>query len=196
MGLPQAHPREMKHHRKIDCEGFQRDDGLWDIDVHLVDTRSYDCGYDELHRGGLIRAGEAVHDMWLRFTIDLDFLIHDVHAASQQTPFGICPRAADAMRELIGLRIAPGWRQQVRERIASDQSCTHLMDLLGQLTATAYQTLHAALEEREAAKEAVGQARAKPPIIDTCLALSSSGEVVRKRWPAFYRKPAIGETET
>jgi hypothetical protein len=189
MGLPQAQPREKKHHRKIDCEGFLRDDGLWDIDVHLVDTSSYD-------RGGLIRAGEAVHDMWLRFTIDLDFLIHDVHAASEQTPFAICPRAADAMRELIGLRIAPGWRRQVRERIASNYSCTHLMDLLGQLTATAYQTLHAALEEREAAKEAVGQARAKPPIIDTCLALSSSGEVVRKRWPAFYQQPAIEETET
>jgi hypothetical protein len=64
------------------------------------------------------------------------------------------------------------------------------------LTATAYQTLHGALEERETAREAVGQARAKPAIIDTCLALSSSGEVVRKRWPAFYRNPAIGETET
>ena len=105
MGLPEAQPREKKHHRKIDCEGFLRDDGLWDIDVHLVDTRSYDCVYDELHRGGLIKAGEAVHDMWLRFTIDLDFLIHDVQASSDQTPFPVCPRAADEMRKLIGLRI-------------------------------------------------------------------------------------------
>jgi hypothetical protein len=146
MGLPQAAAREQKHHRKIDCQGFLRADGLWDIDAHLVDTRSYDCGYDETHRGGVIRAGEPVHDMWLRLTIDLDFLIHDVWAASEQTPFAICPRAAEAMRELIGLRIGPGWRRQVRARIGSNQSCTHLMDLLGQLTATAYQTLHAALE--------------------------------------------------
>jgi len=190
MGLPQTTAREKKHHRKIDCEGFLREDGLWDIDAHLVDTRSYDCGYDEEHRGGVIRAGEPVHDMWLRLTIDLDFLIHDVHAASVQTPFAICPRAASAMRELIGLRIAPGWRKQVRERIGSHQSCTHLMDLLGQLTATAYQTLHAALEEREEKRDR----RARPPIIDTCLALSSSGEIVRKRWPDFYREPSNGET--
>jgi hypothetical protein len=196
MGLPESAPRDKKHHRKIDCEGFLREDGLWDIDAHMVDTRSYDCGYDELHRGGVIRAGEPVHDMWLRFTIDLDFLIHDVRAASDETPFGICPRAADAMRELIGLRIGSGWRKQVRERIGSNQSCTHLMDLLGQLTATAYQTLHAALEEREAARESFGEARDKPPIIDTCLALSSSGEVVKKRWPEFYREPSNGETET
>ena len=183
MGLPQAQPREKKHHRKIDCEGFLRDDGLWDIDVHMVDTRSYDCVYDELHRDGLIKAGEAVHDMWLRFTIDLDFLIHDVQASSDETPFRICPHAADEMRKLIGLRIGAGWRQQVRERISSNHSCTHLMDLLGQLTATAYQTLHAALEERESKRSS----RQKPPIIDTCLALSSSGEVVKKHWPDFYR---------
>ena len=159
-----------------------RADGLWDIDAHLVDTRSYDCGYDESHRGGVIRAGEPVHDMRLRLTIDLDFLIHDVQAASDETPFAICPRAAGAMRQLIGLRIAPGWRRQVRERIGTNQSCTHLMDLLGQLTATAYQTLHAALEEREAQRETPR----KPPIIDTCIALSSNGDIVKKRWPEFY----------
>lgn len=190
MGLPQAATREKKHHRKIDCEGFLRSDGLWDIDVHLIDTRSYDCGYDELHRGGIIKAGEPVHDMWLRFTIDLDFLIHDVQAASEQTPFPVCPRAAGAMRELIGLRIGAGWMKQVRERVGTDMSCTHLMDLLGQLTATAYQTLHASIEEREAKQPL----REKPPILDTCIALSSSGDVVKKRWPEFYQPKTEGES--
>ena len=183
MGLPKPVTREKKHHRKIDCEGFLRSDDLWDIDVHLVDTRTYDCGYDEQHRGGLIKAGDPVHDMWLRFTIDLDFLIHDVQAASDETPFPVCPRAAGAMRELIGLRIGSGWMKQVRERVGTDVSCTHLMDLLGQLTATAYQTLHAAIEEREAQRPS----RARPPILDTCIALSTSGDVVRKRWPEFYQ---------
>ena len=189
MGLPTPSAREKKHHRKIDCEGFLREDGLWDIDAHIVDTRTYDCGYDEVHRGGVIPAGQPVHDMWLRFTIDLDFLIHDVQAASDQTPFAICPRATEAMRNLIGLRIGSGWREQVRERIQTNQSCTHLMDLLGQLTATAYQTLHAALEEREATRPV----RSRPPIIDTCIALSSSGEVVRKRWPEFYTPETTAE---
>jgi hypothetical protein len=66
------------------------------------------------------------------------------------------------------------------------------MDLLGQLTATAYQTLHAALEEREAKRES----RKKPPIIDTCLALSSSGEVVKNRWPEFYTPTSPEETQS
>jgi hypothetical protein len=188
MGLPESVSREKKHQRKIDCEGYLRSDGLWDIDVHMVDTRTYDCTYDEFHRDGVIRAGEPVHDMWLRFTIDLDFLIHDVQAASDQTPFSICPRAAGAMREIIGLRIGYGWIKQVRERVGTDTSCTHLMDLLGQLAATAYQTLHAALEERDAKRKD----REKPPILDTCIALSSSGDVVRNLWPEFYT-PEPGE---
>jgi len=192
VGLPQPAAREKKHHRKIDCEGSLRSDGLWDIDVHLVDTRSYDCGYDDSHRGGIIKAGDPVHDMWLRFTIDLDFLIHDVQATSDQTPFPICPKAAGAMRKLIGLRIGTGWMKMARERVGTDISCTHLMDLLGQLTATAYQTLHAAIEERQARRPR----RDKPPILDTCIALSSSGEVVKKHWPEFYQPKADGESES
>ncbi len=192
MGLPEPAAREKKHHRKIDCEGFLRADGLWDIDVHMVDTRTYDCTYDEFHRDGLIRAGEPVHDMWLRFTIDLDFLIHEVQAASDHTPFGICPRAAVSMRELAGLRIGPGWLKQARERVGTDKSCTHLMDLLGQLAATAYQTLHAAIEEREAMQPT----REKPPILDTCVALSSSGEVVKNLWPEFYVAKPDGEANS
>lgn len=188
MGLPTPAPREKKHRRKIDCAGYRRDDGLWDIEAHMVDTRTYDCGYADHHRGGLIRAGEPVHDMWLRVTIDLDFEIRDVQAASVRTPFDACPRAADAMRDLVGLRIGPGWLKQARERIARNRSCTHLIDLLGPLAATAFQTLHAELDARENARPE----RERPPILDSCLALSSSGEAVRKLWPEFY-VPAADE---
>ena len=181
MGLPESAKREKMHHRKVDVEGFLRDDGLWDIDAHMVDARSYDCDYDQSHRD-TIKAGEPVHDMWLRLTIDLDFVIHNVQASSDQTPFGICTRAADAMHGLIGIRIGAGWMKQVRERIGSTESCTHLMDLLGPISATSYQTLHAAVEEREAKQPR----REKPPILDTCLALASDGKVVKKRWPEFY----------
>lgn len=192
MGLPEAAPRAKQHHRKIDIEGFQRDDGMWDIEAHMVDARTYDCSYDEFHRDGLIRAGEPVHDMWLRITIDLDFLIHDVHAASEQTPFAICPRAAASMQNLVGLRIGAGWLKLARERVGPQIGCTHLMDLLGQIAATAYQTLHAEIEARARALPA----RERPPIIDTCLGLSSSGEVVKNLWPQFYRHPDEERSES
>jgi hypothetical protein len=182
MSLEPSSPRKKMHHRRVDCEGYLRDDELWDIEAHMTDTRTYDCTYDEFHRDGIIRAGEPVHDMTLCLTIDLDFMIHDARASSDQTPFAICPRAANEITALIGLRIGSGWMKQVRERIAVRESCTHLIDLLGPIAATAYQTLHAALEEREAKQPS----RQKPPILDTCLALDSSGEVVKNRWPEFY----------
>ncbi len=182
MKLPEPVERVKKHHRKIDCEGFLRSDGLYDIDVHMVDTRTYDCPYVDFHRGGLVRAGEPIHDMWLRFTIDLDLLIHDVQATSERTPFEICPSAAASMRELIGLRIVGGWLKQARERVGPEVSCTHLMDLLGQIAATAYQTLHADREKRDSELPD----RERPPILDTCLGLSSSGEAVKSLWPRFY----------
>ncbi len=87
------------------------------------------------------------------------------------------------MKALVGLQIGQGWMKQVRARIGTDRSCTHLMDLLGPIAATAYQTLHKALEEREAQHSD----RKKPLILDTCIALSSDGDVVKKRWPEFYR---------
>ncbi|MFV2032665.1 MAG: DUF2889 domain-containing protein [Gammaproteobacteria bacterium] len=183
MPLTPSAARKKMHHRHIDCEGYLRDDGLWEIEAHMRDTRTYDCAYDEDHREGIIKAGEPVHDMWLRLTIDLEFVIQDVQASSDHTPFGICTQAAVEMKDLIGLQIGQGWMKQVRARIGTDRRCTHLIDLLGPITATAYQTLHRALEEREAKRNK----KRKPVILDTCIALASDGEVVKKRWPEFYR---------
>ncbi len=183
MPLQHRVKRKKLHQRNICCEGFVRDDGLWDIEAHLLDSRSYDCSYDQGHRGGLIKAGESVHDMWVRITIDIDFVIHDADAVSDLTPFGICAQAANQMNSLIGIKIGSGWMKQVRERISQRASCTHLIDLLAPISATAYQTLHAELEKRAAKLPA----RQKPVILDTCLALASDGDVVKKRWPDFYQ---------
>jgi hypothetical protein len=182
MVLKHSVARKKLHHRQISCEGFIRDDGLWDIEANLLDSRTYDCSYDETHRGGLIRAGEPVHDMWLCLTIDLDFVIHEVAASSDKTPFGACTQATAAMQGLVGIKMGSGWMRLVRQKIGSRQGCTHLIDLLGPISATAYQTLHAELE-KQAASLPVQQ---KPTILDTCFALSSDGDVVKKRWPDFY----------
>ena len=50
MPLPEAGAREKKHHRKIDCEGFKRADGLWGHRCPHGGYPTYDCGYDEEHR--------------------------------------------------------------------------------------------------------------------------------------------------
>ncbi|HPY42381.1 MAG TPA: DUF2889 domain-containing protein [Thiolinea sp.] len=188
MRLPATVKRTKLHHRSIQCEGFKREDGLWDIEAHLTDQRSYDCSYDPEHRGGLIRAGANVHNMWVRLTLDLDFMIHDAVAISDETPFPICFQAAQVMPRLIGMKMGKGWLKEVRVRISTEVSCTHLIDLLTPIANTAYQTMHYALEERaeQRKREDKNFTRQKIDILDTCIALASDGEVVKRQWPEFY----------
>ncbi len=180
MPLLEPVARKHLHTRRIVCEGFSRSDGLWDIEAHLTDTKTY--GFPNQDRGGIIEAGEPVHDMSLRVTLDLDFNIHDVVAVTDDAPFKVCKETAAGMRLLIGLKIGSGWMRDVRARVGRTQGCTHLLELLGPLATTAFQTMHKALEER-ANNEA---SHSKPGILDTCYALASDGLVVERQWPQFY----------
>ena len=42
MPLSAPAAREPLHRRQIDITGYIRDDGLWDIEGHLLDTKAYD----------------------------------------------------------------------------------------------------------------------------------------------------------
>jgi len=185
MSLPEPAAREKLHHRTIDCRGFRREDGLWDIEAELTDTKTY--AYRNRDRG-VVAAGEPVHQMQLRLTIDLDMNIIEAHAGMDYSPFAMCRGARAVMKRLEGLRIKSGWLREVNARIGRRESCTHLYELLRPLSTTAYQTVHRALEERAKQRAAANPAlaRARPKIIDQCYSLASDSPVVKLEWPAFY----------
>lgn len=181
MSLPEVSvEREHIHTRKIICDGFKRSDGLWDIEARLTDTKSYE--FPNKDRGGSIRAGEFLHNMYLRLTIDLDFLIHAVDVVSVDTPYNLCKQAPDNMQNLVGVQIKKGWMREVRKRIGGRSGCTHLIELLGPMATTAYQTMGEALRIRNQ-NQAIPM---KPRHLDTCVAMSSDGPVVEREWPEFY----------
>ena len=180
MPLPEPAEREHLHTRRILCEGYKRADGLWDIDARLLDVKT--CGFSNEDRGGRIEAGEPVHDISLRVTLDLDFLIHDVIAVTDATPFNVCNETAEVMNRIKGLTVKPGWMREVRARIGGACGCTHLIEMLGPVATTAFQTMHWALEERAKKQDQ----RSKPKILDTCHALASDGPIVKRKWPQFY----------
>jgi hypothetical protein len=167
------------HTRLVDCRGYRRDDGLWDIEGRVTDAKAYDF---ENESRGRVSAGDYVHDLSIRLTVDEDLVIHDVEAASDAFPFPACPAITPAVRKLIGLSVAPGWMRDVRRELGGTRGCTHLIELLGPVATTAYQTVFPTREKREAADAN----RAKPGHLDTCHALASDGEAVRKHWPDFY----------
>ncbi len=175
--------RRPVHNRRYDFQAFQREDGLWDIDAHLVDSKSY--GFDNAYRGR-VEAGEPIHGMWLRLTIDEDFLIHGIEAVSDHTPFATCPQITPNFRKMVGERIAPGWRNKVREKLGGTEGCTHLVEMLGALGTVAFQ---AVFPSRERSGKNAPRPGRRPALIDSCYAFASDGPVVRREWPEFYTGP-------
>ena len=179
MPLSPASPRRLIHKRQVNCDGYQREDGLWDIEGRMTDVKTYDL--QNRDRGGIIPTGEPLHDLSLRLTIDLDYVIHQVDAVIDYSPFNICPSIAEQFKRLVGEKIGPGWTRKTKEMFAGTQGCTHLMELLGPIATTAFQATHLARSEQ------VESHKGKPAILNTCHALSDHGEVVRDFWPEYYQ---------
>lgn len=183
MPLSNPVPRKPAHARVIECKGYERDDGLWDIEAHLVDTKTY----IHLRRdGGRERQpGEPVHDMWLRLTIDLEMKVHDAEASTDEGPYPHCGAVAPNFKALIGVIIGPGWRRKTLELLGGTKGCTHLVELLGPLGTTAFQATGRAREARN-----VGKALVKKPYqLNACHVYKDDSEAVRERWPQFYTGP-------
>ena len=137
--LSPAVPREAVHKRQINCNGFVRADGLYDIEAELTDHKTYDFPSDFR---GTVTPDLAVHHMVLRITIDRDRVIRHAEAITITGPYAICPTANAVFDNLVGLQIGPGWRRKVHAAIGGRHGCTHITELLGPVATIAYQTLY------------------------------------------------------
>jgi hypothetical protein len=187
MPLSSPAPREPIHTRRIECRGFRRGDGLWDVEGHMTDVKSYDFINPEQQD---VRAGDPVHDMWLRLTLDDTMTIQAIEAVTDSSPFRLCPDITPNFQRLIGLRLVSGYRRRAEELVGGAQGCTHLVELLGPMATTAFQTMAPILHRERAARDAaagkVDDGTQRPRLLDTCHAFASDSPVVKKRWPAFY----------
>lgn len=180
---PAGASRELIHARHIECNGFLRADGLWDIEGHLIDVKTY--GFETDFRGA-VAPGEAVHDMRVRITIDDEMVIHEAEAATDASPFPLCPMVAPDFARLKGLRISKGFLSEVRKRLGGTKGCAHLVELMGPLATTAFQTIYPYRERQgQEANRKLPPGRT-PPLLDTCRALASDSEVIKRMWPEFY----------
>jgi hypothetical protein len=203
MPLNPPQERELLHSRDIVLRGYRRADGLYDIEAQLTDSKTYGSAN---HDRGYIGAGEPIHGMWLRLTVDEERCIVACEAASDHTPYTICPTAAPNFARLAGLRIKPGFLKEAAKRVSGSLGCTHLRELLQQVATTAYQTIDPARARREA--DAAGETdqpgsdrldmriTAKmggaPAILNTCIAYGTDSPVVQRRWPHLF----TGSAET
>ena len=191
--------RQLLHTRRVTCQGFFREDGLWDIEGRITDEKTYEHANE--WRGAL-KPGDFVHDMSIRLTLDHKFTIVDVEAATDKSPYSICGEVAPDFKKLIGLRIGGGFHRAVRERLGGVHGCTHIVELLGPVATTAFQTVssrkardlnndHRAKSGTLPKANAPKAARTprKPYVIDTCHAWAADGPVVKRWAPQFYTGP-------
>lgn len=176
MPLPQPTGRHEVHRRDIDMKVYRRDDGLFDVEAHLVDTKPFD--FLRPSSPIPVPAGRALHDLWVRMTVDEGFLVHAIVAASDVTPWGICKEAEATLSVLVGERLERGWSSKVKDRLRGSLSCTHLMEVLIPLATTAMQGIRALHPELHN----LGRPGAELQI-DTCYAFSRRREVVKLLWP-------------
>lgn len=169
---PPSQPREHLHTRTYDFRGWRRQDGLFEMEGRIVDTKGY--GFDNRERGH-VPAGTAVHDMAIRLGLDDDLRIVEIEATTDASPFSICPGILPNFQRMVGVKVGFGWRKAIRERLGGAEGCTHLVELLIAMATPAFQTVYPILaRERKAREAAAGVTdeskveRAWPGLIDSC----------------------------
>jgi hypothetical protein len=174
---PSPVPRQRLHLRRISYEGWQRDDGLFDIEARLVDTKDHD--YHLL--SGTRAPGEPVHDMWARVTIDRHFNVRALEACTDLMPYpGACDRIGPAYAQLVGSNLMHGFRKALFDALGGVRGCSHLTELIAFLPTAALQTFAGLRGEVDSADE-------KPFQLDRCHALEHTTETVRRYYPKWYR---------
>jgi hypothetical protein len=184
MPLPSPVKRQHIHTRQINFAGYEREDGLFDIEAHLTDTKSY--AFHNNWRGN-IEPGDPIHEMLLRVTIDDKFVVQEIAAATDNSPFSICPDIAPVYGSLVGLTMGPGWRKAVRQQVAGIQGCTHLTELLFPMATVAIQTIRPLQNHRRRLADSDSRRHTgRPFVLNTCHAWAEYSPVVRENAPDYY----------
>jgi hypothetical protein len=171
--------RSRLHVRAVTYEGYRRGDDLFDIEGHLTDVKDHD--YTLLT--GVRRAGEPVHDMWIRLTIGRDYLIRAIEVRTDEMPYpGACDLITPAYDKLVGASLLHGFRRTLQDTMGGVRGCSHLTELLSHAPTAAIQMFAGLRREIEGDEQ--------PFQLDRCHALETTTDTVRRYYPRWYRGAA------
>ncbi len=173
-------PRQRLHTRSIRYEGWLREDGLFDIEAHLVDTKDQDYPL----ASGVRPAGAPVHEMRARLTIDRHLGIRAIETSIDGMPYpGGCDSTGPDYGALVGANLMHDFRRRLFELVGGVRGCTHLTELIAFLPTAALQTLAGLVRDVEPDGP-------KPFQLGRCHALATGTETVRRYYPKWYRGAA------
>ena len=179
-----AVPRTHVHTRSVEYRGYRRDDGLWDIEAQMTDVKTYTHKTPDR---GIMEAGEPLHYMKIRVTVDDAMKITDIAVRMAAAPFPECQQAKPPMSRLIGHTLGRGWRTAIEHSLGKTQGCAHLRELLFNMATAAYQTIpHYRHHLRRLAGLPEPVLKRPPPHVGQCLAWDFDGPVVKRHRPQFF----------
>jgi len=182
---PPPAERTRVHQRRVTLDGYQRVEGLWDIEAAMLDIKDHDYPLS----AGVLKAGEAVHAMRDRVTIDRKMNVLDAAFSTDSVPYiGSCDRIPPDYARIVGLNLLHGFLRAVKEMFAGTRGCTHLSELLLFLPTAALQTLASEVLDNEHGAQ-------QPYPLDRCHALATHAEPVRRYYPRWFR-PRVAEKDS
>ena len=180
---PPASPRQLQHDRTIRVRGYEREDGLFDVEAELLDTRPYDIPMSDRP----IPAGSPLHQMKARLTVNLQMEILAAEAVTLAGPYMICPGGAASFSKLAGLTIKSGFLKAANEVMGGAAGCTHIREFLQQMATVAHQATFKSRWRN------TPEIFAKPSSrqLNSCFAYDTAGERVKAKFPEFYDGPKV-----
>ena len=176
-------PRTHVHTRNVEYHGYRREDGLWDIEAELTDTKTYT---HETPDKRVRHAGEPVHGMVIRLTVNDDLKITDMAVGMPAAPFTECQQAKPPMQRFIGRTLGREWRDTIEEALGGTQGCAHLRELPFNMATVGFQTIpQYSRHLRQLAGHSELQLNRPPPYGGQCIAWDLNGTVVKRVWPQF-----------
>lgn len=186
---PASLGRRPVHLRTISMRGYHRQDGLYEIEGRVSDSK--DLPFSPPSGDRQVKSGELVHDMWVRIAVDTDLVVREIESVSDSTPYPVCREGGLNLERMIGVRIAAGWSNEVKRRLGGAAACTHIMELLIPMGTAAFQTIAEVRLARPPRLDASG----KPLKVDSCTAYAADRGIVALNFPAFYTGSQTEESQ-
>ena len=175
MPLSPPAARTHLHNRHVVYRGYRRDDGLWDIEAEMRDTKTHPFN---VKAGRIWQPGEPIHGLAIRLTVDPQTVVRAIEVAMDDVPHGACPEAAAPMQRMVGSCLARGWRKSIEQHLGGVEGCAHLRELLFNMATAGFQTM----------VEAVLPDDRPPPFLGKCKTWDFDGATVERIYPMFYQR--------
>lgn len=169
------------HSRSIEINGYGRTDGLYEVEARLIDTKPFNFRPRSDTR--VVQTGDSIHDFLVRIVFDEELVVNDIVAEPSAVPYADCLGGSETLKQLIGLKMSSGWASECKKRLAGEKGCSHLTGLMVPLATVAFQTLAGLRVEKPMPLHPDG----RPVLLNSCLAYSQSGKIVRDQWSKFYK---------